>query len=78
MLYAFTMTLEAAEEFYRRVEQYDAITSADRNAILAQMVQEGLIQGVTATNRSREEYVQDLQKNFSVLDTSEGFGGGGQ
>lgn len=76
MLYAFTMTLDAAEEFYRRVEQYEAITSTDRNAILAQMVQEGLIQGVTATNRSREEYVQDLQKNFSVLDTAEGFGDG--
>lgn len=57
MLYAFTMTLDAAEEFYRRAEQYEAITSADRNAILVQMVQEGLIKSVTATERSREEYV---------------------
>lgn len=76
MLYAFQMNVETAMEFYRRVEQYEANTEKERHAILIQMVQEGLIKGVTATERTKQEYVSDLKKNFNVLDETEGFGDG--
>lgn len=70
LLYAFSMTVQVAQEFYRRVEEYKADTPADREAILVQMVHEGLIRDVVVTERSREQYVADLQKNFNVLDVS--------
>ncbi len=76
MLYAFQMDVATAQEFYRRCEEYKADTEKERHAILVQMVHEGLIKGVTATERTKEEYVQDLKRNFSVLDTTEGFGDG--
>lgn len=76
MLYAFTMDIAGAEEFYRRCQQYEAITEDDRNAILAQMAHEGLIKGVTVTKRSREEYIHDLERHFKTLDATEGFGDG--
>lgn len=76
MLYAFQMDVETAQEFYRRCEQYEAETEKERHAILIQMAHEGLIRGVTATERTKEEYVADLKKNFNILDTMEGFGDG--
>lgn len=68
LLYAFSMSIETAQEFYRRVQQYEALTEEDRNAILIQMVQEGLITDLTVTERSKEQYISDLAKNFRVLE----------
>lgn len=76
MLYAFQMDTNTAMEFYRRVDAYAANTEEERHSILIQMVHEGLIKGVTATERTKEQYVNDLKRNFNVLDSTEGFGDG--
>lgn len=65
---AFMMTAEIAAEFYRRAHVAKANTEKERYEILVQMAKEGLMLGITQTNRTEEEYVADLQKNFGVLD----------
>ncbi len=64
----FTMTYEVAEEFYARCKKRKAETEEERTAILVEMAREGLLMGVSQTERTREEYVEDLSKEFNVLD----------
>lgn len=66
MLFAFSMDILTAQEFYRRAEELGAETEEERTAILMQMVEEGLIQNVVATDRTKEKYLNDLKKNFKV------------
>lgn len=67
MLFAFTLDSESLDEFFRRVDEYKAESKEDKDAILIQMVQEGIIKDVTVTERSKEQYVKDLSKNFKIL-----------
>lgn len=67
MLFAFSMPVEIAMEFYQRVEERKARTEDERNAILFEMVEEGLIKDITITERSKEKYIEDLNHNFNVL-----------
>lgn len=65
---AFRMSIAAAGEFYRRAGLLVEDTLENRNKILLQMVEEGLINGVTETNKSPQEYLDHLKKNFDVVD----------
>jgi hypothetical protein len=69
MNYMFQMNIDTALEFYIRCREQHAQTLEDRNKILVQLVEEGRIKSVTATNRSKEQIVQDAAKNYGhVLD----------
>ena len=67
-MYAFRMTISAAAEFYRRAGLLEVDNLENRNKILLQMVKEGLVNGVTETNKTPTEYLEHLKKNFDVLD----------
>jgi hypothetical protein len=62
------MTLAAAAEFYKRASRLQVDTLENRNKILMQMVAEGLVSGMTETNKSPAEYLEHVKKNFNVLD----------
>lgn len=68
---AFKMTPKVAEEFWKRVIEQKADTPLDREKILIQMANEGLMMSVSATSRTKEQYVTDLSKEFKVLDATE-------
>lgn len=68
---SFEMTLEVAVEFYRRKAALGAVTEEECTAVLLEMSREGLIKRITATNRTKEQYVSDLQKHYDVLDMRE-------
>ncbi len=70
MLFAFTMDIETAMLFYQRADAAGAKTEEERSKLLMQMVEEGLIKNVVATQRTEEQYLADLQKNFNVLDVN--------
>jgi hypothetical protein len=65
---AFRMSVASAAEFYRRAGLLEVDNTETRNALLLQMVEEGLIDGVTETTKSPQEYLEHLKKNFDVLD----------
>jgi len=62
------MTIAAAAEFYRRAGLLEVDNLDNRNKLLLQMVKEGLVDGVTETPKSPQEYLDHLKKNFDVLD----------
>jgi hypothetical protein len=65
----FQMNVDTALEFYTRCREQNAQTLDERNKILLQLVEEGRIKSVTATNRSKERIVSDAAKNYGrVLD----------
>lgn len=65
---AFEMTIEVAEEFWRRVIKEGANTEPERTAILVKMAKEGLMNRVSYTERSKSVYVKDLSKEFRVVE----------
>lgn len=67
---AFMMTPAIAEEFWKRVIERGVKTEKERAAILVEMANEGLMLSVSETNRTKEEYVKDLSKEFRVLDVT--------
>lgn len=70
-MYAFRMTIAAASEFYRRCGLLTVDNEDARNALLLQMVEEGLVDGVTQTNKTPEEYLEHLKSHFDVLDLTQ-------
>lgn len=69
-MFAFMMRPRVAEEFWRRVIERKADTEKERAVILFEMAEEGLMNSVSATNRSKDEYIQDLSKEFRVLNVT--------
>jgi hypothetical protein len=65
---AFRMTIAAASEFYRRCSLLEIDNLENRNKLLIDMMHEGLVDGVTETPKTPEEYLAHLKKNFDVLD----------
>lgn len=65
---SFMLNIDSAQEFFRRVDEQNANTEEDRAKILYEMAEEGRVMSVTQTNRTEEEYVADLKKNFGVVD----------
>lgn len=67
-MFVFQMTSAIAEEFWKRVIERKAETEKERAAILLEMAEAGLLLSVSETNRTKDEYVNDLRKEFEVLD----------
>lgn len=57
----------AALEFFRRAKERNANTLTERQAILLEMVREGLIERVVETKRTKEQVIQDMAKHYKVL-----------
>jgi hypothetical protein len=70
-VYAFRMTMATAAEFYRRCGQLAVDNEDNRNRLLLEMVEEGLVDGVTQTNKTPKEYMDHLKSHFDVLDLTE-------
>ena len=70
-MFAFRMSLAAASEFYRRAGLLEPDNEENRNKLLLQMVEEGLVDGVTQTNKTPEEYLEHLKSKFDVLDLTQ-------
>ena len=69
MNFMFQMDVDTALEFYTRCKEQNAQTLEERNKILLQLVEEGRIKSVMATNRTKDEIVQDAAKHYGrVLD----------
>jgi hypothetical protein len=64
----FMMTAETGLLFYERVIKWGAKTPKEKEIILKLLAEAGQMKNVVQTNRTREEVVQDLAKEFKVLD----------
>lgn len=64
---AWTMTADIAMEFFKRCQERGANTEPERVEILAELAKEGKMQSVVATNKTKEEYIEDKAKHFKVL-----------
>lgn len=66
----FQLTGDSFAEFLRRVELLEPWedTEENRTKIMIQMANEGLIERVFQTERSKEEYIKDVKKHLKVLD----------
>ncbi len=65
------MTGESAAEFFRRVQLLEEDSEEARTKILMQMGREGLLKRISATNRTKEQYIESLSKEFKILDVTE-------
>lgn len=66
-LIAWTMTPDTAMMFYERCMERKADTPEERIKILAELAAEGRMQSVVATNKTKDEYIQDKAKHFKIL-----------
>ncbi len=64
---AWTMTAEIAMEFFKRCQERGAKTEPERVKILVELAEEGLLNNVVVTSKSRDEYVKGLAKHFKVI-----------
>jgi len=64
---AWTMSVDTAMEFWKRCIERKADTEKERIKILAELAEEGRMQNVVATNKTKEEYIQDKAKHFKLL-----------
>lgn len=63
----FEMTLEVAQEFYRRCTERKAVTQEERTNILIELAKEGQMKAVMETKRTPEQVAKDLAKNFGKV-----------
>lgn len=63
----FEMTLEVAEEFYRRCQERKAETEEARTLILVELAEEGRMKSVIETKRTADQVVKDMAKNFGKV-----------
>ncbi len=64
---AWTMTADTAMEFFKRCHERSAKTEQERANILLELAQEGQMTSVVATNKTKEEYIQDKAKQVRIL-----------
>lgn len=64
---AWTMSVDTALEFYKRCMERNATTEKEKVEILTELAQEGRMQSVTATDKTKDEYIADKAKHFKVL-----------
>jgi hypothetical protein len=65
---AFRLTLDQAILFYEICGELKADTEEKRIAILHEMAKYGQVEGITETQKTKEEYVKHLSEHFgSVL-----------
>ena len=68
---SFSMDIETALEFWERVTKRKAETEEARTRILLELMAEGKMNTVIQTNRTKEEYIEDLKKNFNILEVKD-------
>lgn len=61
------MNLDVLEEFYRRSIERNAESEKEKMDILLELAEEGRMNRVTATKRSKEQIIADLKKNFNAV-----------
>lgn len=64
---AWIMPPETAAEFFLRCHERNANTEPERVAILMELAKEGKTTSVTATKKSKDEYIADKAKHFRIL-----------
>lgn len=65
---AFRLTLDQAVLFYEICDELKADTEEKRVAVLQAMAQYGQVEGITETQKTKEEYIKHLSEHFgSVL-----------
>lgn len=64
---AWTMTADIAMEFFQRCQDRGAVTEPERVKILMELAEEGKMTNVTATNKTKDEYIKDKAKHFKIL-----------
>lgn len=64
---AWTMTVDTALEFYARCRDRGAKTEEERVKILVELAEEGKMKTVVASNKTKEEYIEDKAKHFNLL-----------
>ena len=65
---AFRLTLDQAVLFYEICGELKADTEEKRIAVLTAMAQYGQVEGITETQKTKEEYIKHLAEHFgSVL-----------
>jgi hypothetical protein len=72
MILMFQLNVETALTFWERVMATNANTEEERQAILLNMCDEGLIKSVVGTNRTKTQIIADFKTNFGdVLDLTQ-------
>jgi len=66
-MYIFQMSAETALTFYERCDEREAHTEEQRVKIITEMVEEGYNISISKTNRTKDQYVKDLAKEFKVM-----------
>lgn len=64
---AWTMTPDTAMEFFQRCQERGAKTEVERVKILGELLKEGKMTSVVATNKTKDEYIRDKAKHFNIL-----------
>lgn len=67
-LFAFTMSPKVAQLFYELCEKYNVNTPERRTQLLMEMANAGMMDRVVMSDKSEEEYLAELKKNFNVVD----------
>lgn len=70
-MFAFEMTQEMLEEFYKRASALGALTEEQKTHILLQMVKEGVIKNALSTNATKEQFIESVGKYFNVTHIGE-------
>lgn len=60
----FEMTVEVAQEFYRRCIDRNAQTREEKTEILIELAKEGQMRSVMQTDRTPDQVAKDMSKNF--------------
>lgn len=64
---AFRLTLAQVEMFFHLCHELNAVTEAERVAVLEMMAGEGDVEGITKTSMSKEEYIKHLASKFGNI-----------
>jgi hypothetical protein len=68
-LLAVEFTVDQLEMFFKRCEAANAVTEKEKQVILMEMIKEGECKRAFTTQRTKEEFKSDMQKNVgNVLD----------
>ena len=69
---AFRLSLDNAVLFFEMCEEFHADTEDKRVELLGLFVQYGLVDQITETPKTKEEYIAHLNKHFNVADATNG------
>ena len=70
-MFGFEMSVETAQEFYRRARELGAITDEQRIHLLLEMVKEGSITRVFTGDMTEDQFAETLGEHFKVMDLRE-------